>query len=94
MKTREYMMEHLEVTWGMSFVNTTENFNGGKGGIWLSAENGEEDPINGDRLFDYWSENYNRYEHGVLNHLANWARECGWWFEWNDAGTIMLWPND
>ena len=88
MKTREYMMEQLEKAWGLEFTDTTERFNGVEGGIWLSAENGETDPMDGSqRLFDYWS-------FGVCNRLDRWAEECGWWFEWNDPGTIMLWPND
>lgn len=95
MKTREYMMEQLEKAWGLEFTDTTERFNGVAGGIWLSAENGETDPMDGSqRLFDYWTENYSRYEHGVYNRLGAWADACGWWFEWNDPGTIMLWPND
>jgi hypothetical protein len=95
MKTREYMMDQLEAAWGMDFVAITENFNGTEGGIWLSAENGETDPLDGNiRLFDYWNESYAKYEHGVYNRLSEWAQECGWWFEWNDPGTIMLWPND
>lgn len=93
MKTREYMMDHLESDFEMDFVAITENFNGGEGGIWLSAENGET-AKDGRRLFNYWTEDYSYYNHGVHIEIERWAEKHGWWFEWNDPGTIMLWPND
>lgn len=93
MKTRNYMMKQLEQAWGIRFISTTEEFNGSQGGIWLSGENGDTDPLDGGmELFDYYSENYSRYEFGVYNRIREWAESKGWWFEWNDPGTIMLWP--
>lgn len=93
MKTREYMMDHLESEFGMGFVAIAENFNGSEGGIWLSGENGET-AKDGRRLFDYYSEDHNNYNLGVHIEIERWAEKHGWWFEWNDPGTIMLWPND
>jgi hypothetical protein len=90
--SRETMMELLESKWKLGFVNETENFNGSKGGIWLSGESGETYK-DGRELFDYWNEDHDRYTFGVHNKIGNWAEENGWWFEWNDAGTIMLWPS-
>ena len=67
MKTRNYMMKQLEQAWGIRFVSTTEEFNGSQGGVWLSGENGDTDPLDGGmELFDYYSENYSRYEFGVF----------------------------
>jgi hypothetical protein len=93
MKTREYMMDHLESEFKIDFIAITENFNGAKGGIWLSAENGEV-AKDGRELFDYYSLNHNIYDLGVHKEIEDWAEKHGWWFEWNDPGTIMLWPND
>ena len=86
-------MQQLEKQWKLDFMRTTEEFNGGKGGIWLSGENGDTYK-DGRELFDYWTENYEAYTFGVHNKIGDWAKKHGWWFEWNDAGTIMLWPND
>lgn len=91
MKTREYMMDHLESEFAMNFVAISENFNGSEGGIWLSAENGER-ASDGWLLFDYWNTSWERYELGVHKQITEWAEKHGWWFEWNDSGTIMLWP--
>ncbi len=91
MKTREYMMDHLESEFKIDFVAISENFNGSEGGIWLSAENGER-ASDGWNLFDYWNTDWNRYDHGVHKQIGEWAEKHGWYFEWNDPGTIMLWP--
>ncbi len=88
---REKMMAQLSEMWGVRFVRTTEEFNGSTNGIWMSGENGETDPA-GWELFDYGNENYHQYEFGVHNEINEWAQENGWFFEWNDPGTIMMWP--
>ena len=54
-------------------------------GIWAS---GESDP----RLFDYYSERW-MDTFGVQPKLNDFAKENGWYFEWYDAGTMMVWPN-
>lgn len=51
-------------------------------------EVGEE----GDGLFEYYAES-SRYDFGVLVTLDEAVSKRGWWFEWNDPGTIMCWPN-
>ena len=69
----------------------SEHLNGHKGGVWLSAENGEESK-EGWPLFNYWSENYTNYEFGVHNEFREFVEAMGWFCEWHDAGTLMLWP--
>jgi hypothetical protein len=81
---RDAMITFLEKK-GCKVVGETERFNGMKGGIWLS---GEED----DGLFEYYSESP-KFQIGVLKTLQEAVEEKGWWFEWNDPGTIMCWPN-
>ena len=93
MKTREYMMDHLESEFKIDFVAITENFNGSEGGIWLSGENGETYQ-DGRSLFNYWSEDHKNYTFGVHNKIQEWAEKHGWYFEWNDPGTIMCWPSN
>ena len=86
MKTlgRKGMMTFLEKK-GCNVVGETEQFNGSQGGIWLSGEEG-------DGLFEYYS-NSSRFSHGVLNTLQEAVEKRGWWFEWNDPGTIMCWQS-
>ncbi len=92
MKTREYMMTQLEKKFGLDFIRETEDFNGATGGIWLSAENGDRYK-DGRELFNYWNQEHEHYTFGVHNKINEWAENNGYWFEWNDPGTIMLWPS-
>ena len=87
-KTREQMMELLEVRYPEMFLRTTEEFNGGKGGIWTS---GEDDLPAKDNfpLFNYYSDG-KRYILGVHTEMYNFLEKHGWYAEWHDAGTIML----
>ena len=91
MTARETMMEQLESVWGIEFVRTTEEFNGQTEGIWMSGENREEYK-DGLDLFNYWAGG-DKYDFGVHVAIGEWAEKNGWWFEWNDPGTIMLWPS-
>jgi hypothetical protein len=79
---REKMIAFLEKK-GCRVVGETEQFNGSVGGIWLSGEEG-------DGLFEYYSSSP-RFTFGVLDTLNQEVSDRGWWFEWNDAGTIMCW---
>jgi hypothetical protein len=85
---REAMMEWLEGY--LDFVRETEDFDGSKGGIWVSGENG--DMYKGKRIFDYYNEDYKKYEFGVYIPFAKEMKKRGWYGEWYDAGTMMIWP--
>ena len=85
---REAMMEWLEGY--LDFVRETEDFDGSKGGIWVSGENG--DTYKGRRIFDYYNEDYKKYEFGVYIPFAKEMEKRGWYGEWYDAGTMMIWP--
>lgn len=85
---RDAMIEWLEKY--MKFVRTTEEFDGSTGGIWVSGEN--MDVFKGKRIYDYYNDG-KAYELGVL---AAWEKELdkrGWYSEWYDAGTVMIWPS-
>lgn len=74
----------------MKFVKTTEEFDGSAGGIWVSGEN--MDLFKGKRIYDYYNET-RAYDLGVL---SSWEKELdkrGWYSEWYDAGTVMIWQN-
>ena len=85
---RDGMMKWIEKS--MDFVRTTEDFNGDAGGIWLSGENTDE--YKGQVIYDYYSEDYKNREFGVLNKWEKELNKRGWYSEWYDAGTVMVWP--
>jgi hypothetical protein len=82
---REQMMQVLKEN-NVDVIGTTESFDGGEHGIWI---NGEGD----DYRLNYWTENYNDYTFGIENSLNELVEECGWFFEWYDAGTLMCYPS-
>ena len=74
----------------MDFVRTTEEFNGSQGGIWVSGENMDE--YKGRVIYDYYSEDYKNRTFGVDNRWEKELNKRGWYSEWHDAGTSMIWP--
>ena len=90
--TREKLIAKLERAYPNMFLRTTEEFDGSEGGIWTSGEESPEDR-QGLELFDYYSENHDLYDLGVRIHFNNFLDRQGWYAEWHDAGTIMLWVN-
>lgn len=89
MKTREEMLVILGELFPIT--GTTEDFDGSQGGIWICAECGYLNAV-GVPFFDYYEES-RAYTFGVLSNLWNLAERCGWYFEWYDAGTIMVYPD-
>lgn len=89
-KTRDYIANKLHQKYPRMECRFTEDFDGSEGGIWLCAEDGIEDR-KGMPLFDYWTTDSRYYEIGVAYHLERWANRNGWYFEWYDCGTIMMW---
>tara|TARA_R110000822_G_scaffold124857_1_gene259301 strand:+ start:104 stop:379 length:276 start_codon:yes stop_codon:yes gene_type:complete len=87
---REQLMEHLKTKCNVNFVSTTEEFNGSVGGVWLSGED-SADMYDGALMFKYYASLTEPYELGVHNIMYEWLDQLGWYAEWNDAGTIMLW---
>ena len=86
---REEMMDWLDQT--LTFTRTSEEFDGSKGGIWTTGENGEQ--YKGKRIYDYYSEDYKNRTFGVLNSWEKELNKRGWYSEWYDAGTVIIWPN-
>lgn len=60
--------------------------------IVINAEAGLEDR-NGNEIFDYWTTS-GLYAIGVIEHLDRWVKRNGWWFQWENAGVIKLYPLD
>jgi hypothetical protein len=91
---REKMMELLRAKYPKMFLRTTEEFDGSNGGIWTSGEDGIE-AKDGFSLFNYYNEDFKeiRYVLGVHREIGDFLSEHGWFAEWHDAGTIMLWQD-
>ena len=84
---REDMMKFIKKH--MSFVRTTEDFNGSQGGIWVSGE--DVDEYKGRRIYDYYSMDHKNRIFGVDKKWHNELEKRGWYSEWYDAGTVMIW---
>ena len=87
--TREEMLAKINKAYPKLFTKTTEEFDGGKGGIWSSGESGVT-AKDGYRLFNYYAEG-NKYDIGVHNEIGKLLEKNGWYAEWYDCGTIMFW---
>jgi hypothetical protein len=91
---RESLMAKLEKKYPKMFLRTTEEFDGGSGGIWTSAENIVLDNSRMP-LFNYYADDYNEvsYIMGVRKSLHDFLEKNGWYCEFYDAGTVMIYPN-
>lgn len=87
---RDDFMDHLKKKFTIDFCKTTEEFNDSEGGVWLCGECGET--YKGKMIYNYYSEDYKNYELGVLNKFEREINKIGWYSEWYDAGTVMIWP--
>jgi hypothetical protein len=85
----EDMMELLSAN-GAHVVGTTDEFYGGENdncGIWVAADSTTE-------LFDYHGDNFKWGDtFGIEPKLHAMVETNGWYFEWYDPGTIMVWED-
>lgn len=80
---REQMMDLLK-TLGVDVRGTSEDFDRSTGGIWIVADGDNES-------FNYYSEKWVD-TFGVNPKLNRIVDKRGWFFEWWDAGTMLVWP--
>lgn len=68
---------------GINVIGTADEFygrpEGSFEGLWISGEDEE--------LFNYYDSSYN---FGIEPKLYDQVVKRGWYFEWNDPGTVML----
>ena len=83
---REQMMQWLSQH--IKTVRTTEEFNDHDGGIWVSGEH--EYTYKGREIYAYYSEDYENRSFGVLNKWEDELEKRGWYSQWYDSGTIMI----
>lgn len=89
--TREELMDLMETKYKIKTVRTSEEFDGQTEGIWIAADN--EEMMGGNKIFDYYNKSA-KYKNGVLKTVVDAVEKRGWWFSWNDPGTMMVWPKN
>ena len=85
MKEIKAMMALLEEN-GVRVCGTAAVFQSSKvenEGIWVAADYTPE-------LFDYWN---SKVPFGINEKLNKLVEDSGWYFEWYDPGTMMVWKN-
>ena len=88
---REDLMQLLREKYPNMFLRTSEQFSSEyKNGIWTSCEESSL-AKDGCPLFNYDSISP-RYELGIHSEIYKLLEEHGWYCEWYDAGTILIWP--
>lgn len=90
--SRDEMMKIMHTKYGLNFVKKSEEFDGEEGGIWL----GGTDPLMPnakDAMFNYYHGG-SKYPQGVHKDLAKFLDKCGWYGQFADPGTVMLWPKN
>jgi hypothetical protein len=89
--TRKELMDLMETKYKIKSVRPSEDFDGQTEGIWIAADNEEE--LSGNKIFDYYNRTA-KYKNGVLKSVVDAVEKKGWWFSWNDPGTMMVWPKN
>lgn len=87
---RDAFIALLKDKYKFTFVRTTEDFDGSKGGVWTSGESSPS--LGGKKIYNYYGSGA-AYELGVLKKFEDTINKLGWYSEWYDAGTMMIWPN-
>jgi hypothetical protein len=83
--SRSEMMQGINKKYDLNWIRSTEDFYGhskGIQGIWLGSAS---------KVADYFAVG-DRYEIGVLKSFEKYINKCGWYSEWYDCGTLMLYP--
>ena len=86
---RDELMRALRQKFRLGHVRTTEAFNGQPGGIWLHGESGVPETETGLPMYDYYMQ-MDPYEFGVHPEFSRFIEDHGFFAEWRDPGTLML----
>ena len=93
--SREDLVSEIKAEYNVSFIKTTEEFGTNPGGLWMSAEDPRQVGKNDFPLFDYYSDEFDpkekTYTMGVLKEFEKFLADRGWYAEFYDGGTVMLW---
>lgn len=93
---RDELIQALQERYPKARFRPSEDFFSDKNdeGIWVPADNAEQ-LQSGKSLFDYYSQDggSKHYTRGVHNSLHNWLNKQGWYCEFNDPGTVIIWKH-
>ena len=87
-KNRQELMDALQKEYKLR-VRTTEDFDGTPGGVWIAAETEDAKTSDGMPLFDYQYDD-EPYVFGVHEEFEDFLKPYGYFPEWHDPGTLML----
>ena len=92
----EALKSEIESEYNVDFIRTSEEFGNSPGGLWMSAESAQQVGKNDYPLFDYYADEFDPkeeiYTMGVLKEFETFLADRGWYAEFYDGGTVMLWP--
>jgi hypothetical protein len=86
---RDKAMSAIEDKFSLRHIQTSEEFDGQPGAIWISGESGDESS-DGTELFNYYIDDAEAYEFGVHKEFSDFIKPLGFSAEWYDPGTLML----
>lgn len=97
MKTQDQVWDVLDKRYPKFVAGTTAQFHGREEddrGLWCNGEDGHITAKDGMPLCDYWADDLQEkhYVFGVHKELNELLESMGWYAEWYDAGTLMIYP--
>ena len=89
--TREELVKILQTKYALNFTKDSEEFNGEEGGIWLGDPEGKVMPDGKTEMFNYYHGG-SKFPQGINKTFAAFLAKCGWYGEFYDPGTVLLYP--
>jgi len=89
--TREELVKILQTKYALNFTKDSEEFDGEEGGIWLGGSEGLVMPDGKTEMFNYYHGG-SKFPQGINKDFANFLAKRGWYGQFADPGTVLLWP--
>ena len=89
--TREELVKILQTKYALNFTKDSEEFDGEEGGIWLGGSEGKVMPDGKTEMFNYYHGG-SKFPQGINKDFANFLAKRGWYGQFADPGTVLLWP--
>ena len=90
--TREELVKILQTKYSLNFTKNSEEFDGEEGGIWLGGSEGKVMPDGKTEMFNYYHGG-SKFPQGINKDFANFLAKRGWYGQFADPGTVLLWPS-
>jgi hypothetical protein len=89
--TREELVKILQTKYALNFTKDSEEFDGEEGGIWIGGSEGKVMPDGKTEMFNYYHGG-SKFPQGINKDFANFLAKKGWYGQFADPGTVLLWP--